>query len=61
MADAPLQLWPEDPTLVQPLFPSDEDYTQFREKYIERVTPELEKWDELRRKSEEESRRRLLR
>lgn len=62
MADAaPLELLPEATKLAKPLFAKEEDYDKFREDFIETVTPELEKWAEARRKSEEEARQRLLR
>ncbi len=56
-----LELLPENPGLERDLFATEEDYSKFREEYIETVSPELEKWMEARRKSEEEARQRLLR
>ncbi len=56
-----LELLPENPGLAAPLFKTEEDYARFREHFIETVSPELEKWMEARRKSEEEARQRLLR
>ncbi len=56
-----LELLPEHPGLASPLFATDDDYAKFREEYVETVSPELEKWMEARRKSEEEARQRLLR
>lgn len=56
-----LELLPENPGLATPLFDSEVDYTRFREEFIKTVSPELEKWMEARRRSEEEARQRLLR
>ena len=56
-----IELLPESPGLARPLFATEEDYSRFREEYIETVSPELDKWMEARRKSEEEARQRLLR
>jgi len=56
-----LELLPENPGLATPLFDSEDDYTRFREEFIATVSPELEKWMEARRRSEEEARQRLLR
>lgn len=46
---------------LEPLFTSPAAYGDFREWYIEGVSEELERLQEARRKSEEESRQRLLR
>lgn len=56
-----LELLPEAPELARPLFPDEQEYDLFRERFIETVAPQLERWQEARRKSEEESRQRLLR
>ena len=56
-----LELAPGENIVSQPLFATEEAYQQFRESYMEEVIPKLEKWQEARRKSEEESRQRLLR
>ena len=60
MADT-LELLPNEQEISRPLFASEEDYERFRESFIETVEPQQEKWMEARRKSEEESRQRLLR
>ena len=46
---------------VSELFANDVAYDNFREVFIEAVLPQQEKWQEARRKSEEEARQRLLR
>ena len=43
-----------------PLFEKESDYREFRERYTAEVVPELDAQASKRRKSEEESRRRLL-
>ncbi len=43
-----------------PLFKKESDYREFRERYAAEVVPELDEQASKRRKSEEESRRRLL-
>lgn len=55
------ELLPQEEELSSPLFASEASYDQFREAFIEEVAPEQEKWQEARRKSEEEARQRLLR
>lgn len=45
---------------LEPFFKQDEDYHAFRQRYAEKVRPELEKQAGQRRRSEEEARRRLL-
>jgi len=56
-----IELLPEAPGLAHPFFEDEQEYNLFRERFIQMVTPELERWQEARRKSEEESRQRLLR
>jgi hypothetical protein len=56
-----LELLPNERQLSRPLFANNTDYDEFREAFIEEVMPKQEKWQEARRKSEEESRQRLLR
>lgn len=60
MADT-LEILPNEKELSRPLFASDEEYTEFRESFIETVAPDQEKWQEARRKSEEDAHMRLLR
>lgn len=55
------ELLPEEEALTSPLFSTEASYEQFRQTFIEEVAEEQEKWQEARRKSEEESRQRLLR
>lgn len=43
-----------------PLFEKESDYREFRERYAVEVVPELDEQTSKRRKSEEESRCRLL-
>lgn len=45
----------------EPIFPTEEAHGQFREWCIDEVSGEMERLQEARRKSEEESRQRLLR
>lgn len=47
--------------VTEPLFANDDAYVEFREWYIEGVSDEMEELQEARRKSEEDSRQRLLR
>lgn len=56
-----LELLPENPGLASPLFATEADYLKFRGEYVETVLPELEKWMDARRKSEDEARQRILR
>jgi hypothetical protein len=56
-----LELLPNEEDVARPLFDTQEEYTQFREKFMQEVIPQLEKWQEARRRSEEEARQRLLR
>ena len=60
MADT-LEILPNEKELSRPLFASDEEYTEFRENFIETVAPQQEQWQEVRRKSEEDAHTRLLR
>ena len=55
------ELLPNEDELARPLFATAEDYDKFRESFIEAVVPQQEEWLQARRKSEEESRQRLLR
>jgi hypothetical protein len=55
------ELLPGEATLSRPLFETEASYEQFREAFIEEVTPQQERWQEARLKSEEEARQRLLR
>lgn len=57
----PLELLPDENQLATPLFPTPEEYVEFRESFMEEVIPRQEQWLEARRKSEEEARQRLLR
>jgi hypothetical protein len=56
-----LELLPNEGELCRPLFANDAEYDEFREEFIREVVPQQEKWQEARRKSEEEARQRLLR
>jgi hypothetical protein len=56
-----IELIPNQATLTQPLFPDAKGYAEFRESFMDQVIPELERLQEARRKSEQESRQRLLR
>ena len=56
-----LELIPNENEFATLLFESEEDYIRFREAFIDEVIPLQEEWLEARRKSEEESRQRLLR
>jgi len=52
-------LIPEE-TQLTPLFPDESDYREFRARFAEDVSPQLEELREARRKSEEDARQRLL-
>ena len=56
-----LEIIPEKEVVVTPVFEKPEDYERFREEFMEEVIPKQEAWQEARRKSEQESRERLLR
>ncbi|MSU49002.1 MAG: hypothetical protein EXS37_07950 [Opitutus sp.] len=56
-----LELIPNQAAVMQPLFPDATAYAEFRESFMNEVIPELERLQEARRKSEQESRERLLR
>jgi hypothetical protein len=56
-----LELIPNENEFATLLFENEEDYIRFREAFIDEVIPLQEEWLEARRKSEEESRQRLLR
>lgn len=56
-----LELLPEENQTAAPLFRTDEEYADFRQSFMDEVIPLQEEWLEARRKSEEESRQRLLR
>lgn len=55
-----LELVPNQAAISKPLFADDAAYNQFRESYIEKITPELERLRLARFKSEQESRLRPL-
>jgi hypothetical protein len=55
------ELVPNQQEVSQPLFPSAEAQRAFCESFSDSVRPELERLEEARRKSEQESRQRLLR
>ena len=55
-----LEIIPNQTELAQPLFANDEEYAVFREAFMNEAIPELERLLEARRKSEQESRERLL-
>jgi hypothetical protein len=55
------ELVPNEAELAKPLFAREEDYADFRESFMDKAIPELERLLEARRKSEQESRQRLLR
>ena len=55
-----LELVPSEMIVSRPFFATEEAYQEFRESYMEEVIPKLEKWQEARRKSEEESRFRFV-
>lgn len=56
-----LQLLPDENQTATPLFPTEEEYAEFRQSFMDEVIPRQEEWLEARRKSEEEARQRLLR
>lgn len=56
-----IELVPGERMLSSDLFKTEIDYAKFRESFISEVLPEQERWLEIRRQSEEESRVRLLR
>jgi hypothetical protein len=56
-----LELVPNEAAISKPLFADEAAYNQFRESYMEKVIPELERLQEARLKSEQEARQRLLR
>lgn len=51
----PLELVPEQAKVSKPLFSSEADYQEFRHSYKEEITPQLERFREARRQSEEEA------
>ena len=56
-----IELIPNQAAVAQPLFPDAKAYAEFRESFMNEVIPEMERLQEARRKSEQESRERLLR
>lgn len=56
-----IELIPNQAAVSQPLFPDAEAYAQFRESFMNEAIPELERLQDARRRSEQESRQRLLR
>lgn len=57
---AVLEIIPDQDRRTEPLFESEEDFVRFSEAFVSRVSPELEKANEARVKSEQEARERLL-
>lgn len=55
-----IEILPNQAKVAKPLFSSRSDYNQFRESFMAKAKPDLDRLLEARRKSEQAARQRLL-
>ena len=56
-----IEFLPDQAERRRPLFANEQEYSEFREAFVEEVTPQQQEWLELRRRSEEKARQRFIR